>query len=41
MALRRDPLLTKLRETSDFTQLLSIAKTCQDDFLLKRDQTQQ
>ena len=34
--LQHDPLLAKLRNTPEFTQLLSAAKACQDDFLSKR-----
>jgi hypothetical protein len=37
-ALQRDPLLTSLRGTPEFTQLLSAAKQCQDDFLAERTQ---
>ena len=38
--LKRDPLLAKLRGTSQFAHLLSLAKECQMDFLSKRGQTQ-
>ena len=41
MALQRDPLLAKLRESPEYHQLLSAAKACQDDFLSKRGQTRQ
>ena len=34
--LQHDPLLAKLRNKPEFTQLLSAAKACQDDFLSKR-----
>jgi TolB-like protein/tetratricopeptide (TPR) repeat protein len=40
-ALQRDPLLAKLRDAPEFTQLLSAAKACQDDFLSKRVQSRQ
>jgi eukaryotic-like serine/threonine-protein kinase len=39
VALQRDPLLAKLRESPEYHQLLSAAKTCQDDFLSKRGPT--
>jgi eukaryotic-like serine/threonine-protein kinase len=41
VSLQRDPLLAKLRESPEYHQLLSAAKTCQDDFLSKRGQTRQ
>ena len=34
--LQRDTLLANLRNKPEFTQLLSAAKACQDDFLSKR-----
>ena len=37
-ALQNDPLLTNLRGTPEFAQLLSAAKKCQDDFLSERAQ---
>jgi eukaryotic-like serine/threonine-protein kinase len=37
-ALQRDPLLAPLRGTPEFTQLLSAAKQCQDNFLAERAQ---
>jgi serine/threonine protein kinase len=37
-ALQRDPLLPKLRESPQFSQLLAAAKACQADFLAKRAQ---
>jgi hypothetical protein len=33
--LQHDPLLANLRNKPEFTQLLSAAKACQDDFLTK------
>jgi eukaryotic-like serine/threonine-protein kinase len=39
VSLQRDPLLAKLRESPEYHQLLSAAKTCQDDFLSKRGQS--
>lgn len=36
-ALRSDPLLVKLRGTPEFSQLLSIAKECQNRFLAERN----
>jgi len=38
-ALQTDPLLVKLRGTSEFNELLSSAKACQDRFLAQRDQS--
>jgi serine/threonine protein kinase/tetratricopeptide (TPR) repeat protein len=38
-SLQRGPLLAKLRESSEYHQLLSAAKACQDDFLSKRGQS--
>jgi len=38
-ALQSDPMLVKLRGTSEFNKLLSAAKQCQNRFLAKRDQT--
>jgi eukaryotic-like serine/threonine-protein kinase len=38
-ALQRDPLLTRLRETPRFGQLLASAKACQAAFLSKRGQS--
>ncbi len=38
-ALQRDPLLSKLRESPQFGQLLASAKACQADFLAKRART--
>jgi hypothetical protein len=35
-AMQRDPLLAPLRGTPEFTQLLSAAKQCQDNFLAER-----
>ena len=35
-ALQTDPLLAKLRENSEFTDLLNMAKQCQDKFLAQR-----
>jgi tetratricopeptide (TPR) repeat protein len=37
-ALQRDPLLATLRNTSEFPQLLSAAKECQNNFLAERAQ---
>ena len=37
-ALQKDPLLTSLRSTPEFAQLLSTAKQCQDNFLAERAQ---
>ncbi|HUI83555.1 MAG TPA: protein kinase [Candidatus Binatia bacterium] len=37
--LQHDPLLVKLRESPGYPQLLSAAKSCQDDFLSKRGQS--
>jgi serine/threonine protein kinase/TolB-like protein len=37
-ALQKDPLLASLRATPEFTQLLSAAKQCQDNFLTQRAQ---
>jgi serine/threonine protein kinase len=37
-ALQKDPLLASLRGTPEFTQLLSAAKQCQDNFLAQRTQ---
>jgi hypothetical protein len=34
--LQHDPLLAKARGRSEFAQLLSTGKTCQNDFLSKR-----
>ena len=38
VSLQRDPLLTKLRGSSQYPKLLSQAKECQDSFLTKRGQ---
>jgi hypothetical protein len=38
-ALQSDPLLVKLRGTSEFSELLSAAKQCQNRFLAERDQS--
>jgi len=38
-ALQADPMLVKLRGTSEFRKLLSAAKECQNRFLAQRDQT--
>jgi len=38
-ALQSDPLLVKLRGTSEFSELLSTAKQCQNRFLAERDQS--
>ena len=38
-ALQTDPLLAKLRGTSEFSELLSAAKACQDKFLAQREQS--
>jgi eukaryotic-like serine/threonine-protein kinase len=35
-AMQKDPLLASLRSTPEFTQLLSTAKQCEDDFLAER-----
>jgi TolB-like protein len=40
-ALQTDPLLVKLRGTSEFSGLLSAAKECQNRFLAQRDQSPQ
>jgi hypothetical protein len=40
-ALQTDPLLVKLRGTSEFSGLLSAAKECQNRFLTQRDQSPQ
>jgi hypothetical protein len=40
-ALQTDPLLVKLRGTSEFSGLLSAAKECQNRFLTQRDQSSQ
>ena len=40
-ALQKDPLLVKLRRTSEFSGLLSSAKDCQNRFLAERDQSSQ
>jgi eukaryotic-like serine/threonine-protein kinase len=40
-ALQTDPLLVKLRETPEFSKLLSVAKECQNKFLAQRDQSPQ
>jgi len=37
-ALQKDPLLAPLRVTPEFTQLLSAAKQCQDNFFAGRTQ---
>ena len=37
-ALQKDPLLASLRATPEYTQLLSAAKQCQDNFLAQRSQ---
>ncbi|MGZ4732718.1 MAG: protein kinase domain-containing protein [Terriglobales bacterium] len=37
-ALQKDPLLATLRSTPEFTQLLSAAKECEDNFLAERAQ---
>ena len=37
-ALQKDPLLASLRSTPEYTQLLSAAKQCQDNFLAQRAQ---
>ena len=36
-AMQTDSLLEKLRQTPEFGELLSAAKTCRDDFLARRD----
>jgi TolB-like protein/predicted Ser/Thr protein kinase len=38
-ALQKDPLLVKLRGTSEFSGLLSAAESCQNRFLAQRDQS--
>jgi serine/threonine protein kinase len=38
-AMQKDPLLASLRGTPEFTQLLPIAKRCQEDFLAERAKT--
>ncbi len=40
-ALQKDPLLVKLRGTSEFSGLLSAAKACQNRFLAERNQSSQ
>ena len=38
VAMQKDPMLASLRGTPEFTQLLSAAKQCQDNFLAERAQ---
>ena len=38
-ALQNDPLLANLRNSPEFTQLLSTSQKCQDDFLAARNKT--
>lgn len=40
-ALKRDPLLVRLRTTPEFSGLLSVAKQCQDTFLAERNHSVQ
>jgi eukaryotic-like serine/threonine-protein kinase len=37
-ALQKDPMLSSIRSTPEYPQLLSTAKQCQDNFLAERDQ---
>ncbi len=37
-ALQKDPMLSPIRSTPEYSQLLSTAKRCQDNFLAERDQ---
>ncbi len=37
-ALQKDPPLSSIRSSSEYPQLLSAPKRCQDNFLAQRDQ---